>query len=81
MGRRLSILSNPRSRRLSSVSSTSSTGVEQLSPALSIEFEKTMIRPNKIIRGFVKLKTSKPLQASQIRIKVRKKRSFLSIMY
>ncbi|KAL9552848.1 hypothetical protein MBANPS3_003573 [Mucor bainieri] len=70
--------SNPnatRSRSGSSPRSPSPTQVEvQIPKKLSIEFEggtHIIVRPNRIIRGVVHLKTPQPIQASQIRIRFR----------
>jgi hypothetical protein len=67
------VTSPSRTRSGSSPRSPSPTEIQQGANKLSIEFDGNqivIIRPNRIIRGTVKLSLSKPLLASQIRIKV-----------
>lgn len=67
------VTSPSRSRSSSSPRSPSPTESQIASNTVTVHFEGgqlLIIRPNRIIRGSVKLSVSKPLLASQIRIKV-----------
>ncbi|KAK4515759.1 methionine-synthesizing 5- methyltetrahydropteroyltriglutamate--homocysteine methyltransferase [Mucor velutinosus] len=79
--RRLSIIPNARSRQNSiSASFTGMTAGHAMDASIEKETEitihiegddKAMIRPNKIMRGTVKVRTKKTLYSSQLRIKFR----------
>ncbi|KAI9468088.1 MAG: hypothetical protein EXX96DRAFT_591872 [Benjaminiella poitrasii] len=72
--RRLSLIPHRSSTSSSQHSTQSNTLISTHTPLLSIELDqddKLTIRPNKVVRGVVKLKTTKTLYSSQIRIKFR----------